>query len=222
MTGRERPGADEDELARRERSYVGASRRDATLRVSDLNAMISELAEITVADPIVTRPEGLVCVGDDYLWLREGSPPSSTPRGGSGSGAKARTMRASKLCNEPGCPELIPGSVSAAYCPAHLPATAHGWGSSTELVPSRGDASGLRSSPGPVIAVRCAGGRPTPSITSSRRLGVGTSGQGICGRCVVGVIEPRLSMSPRLGRRMAGVTLLEQGKMIEDFLTVWR
>ena len=44
-------------------------------------------------------------------------------------------MRASKLCNEPGCPELIPGSVSASYCPAHLLPAAHGWDSSTRTRP---------------------------------------------------------------------------------------
>ena len=42
--------------------------------LSDLNAMLSELAEITHCRPDCPRPEGLVCVGDDYLWLREESP----------------------------------------------------------------------------------------------------------------------------------------------------
>ena len=43
-------------------------------RVSDLNTMLSSLAEITECRPECDRPEGTACIGDDYLWLREESP----------------------------------------------------------------------------------------------------------------------------------------------------
>jgi hypothetical protein len=44
-------------------------------RVSELDAMLAELAEITHCRPGTCHlPEGMICVGDDYLWLRDETP----------------------------------------------------------------------------------------------------------------------------------------------------
>lgn len=47
---------------------------NADTRVADLNSMLSEFSEITHCRPDCPRPDQMVCVGDDYLWLRDDSP----------------------------------------------------------------------------------------------------------------------------------------------------
>ena len=44
-------------------------------------------------------------------------------------------MRAAKICNRAGCPDLVPSESETAYCPLHQPPSESGWASSGRVKP---------------------------------------------------------------------------------------